>query len=419
MGETAKYFASPSFLNFRFAIVSPFPPHPCISAWAKILLFHCNIVIRQDLGKAFARLPERRASCYAAPVKINTTRRTAIKAAVGAALLPLFGAQTAEAAKTPFIKTPVNVVVPTDYTPPLTGQAAKNYQWRLAKAVLEYAHDEYSGRNIPVWRTKLESVDLEKRVVNIVYWIMRGCAENENIYPVDPAWVAAQIMAESFFYEFAVSWALAVGVCQFIAPTARDYGMLTAGDKPEHGDPPYAKHEDAGQIENYYETRSRWKQALRARRKLSGKDDMLKKSLEAAARGEPLPEAMAYIKAWDRVDRLDEEVKDARAKSRAYLEANFQGRSIFNSADLEFLVGFDERVTYNKPVRSMCKMLARHLAARKGNIIAAAAGYHAGLGSTCDSDRVYAPYGRIPAYEETVGYISHVFINHHEIVRRI
>lgn len=350
---------------------------------------------------------------------MNMDRRNAVKAAVGAALLPLFMGREADAAEPVLIKTPVNVVVPRGYVPPVNGRAAKNYQWRLARAVLDYAQDHYSGRNIPVWRTRLENVDLEKRVVNIVYWIMRGCAENVDIHPVDPAWVAAQIMAESFFYEFAVSWALAVGVCQFIAPTARGYGMLTAGDKPEHGAPPYDMHEKADQIARYYDIRGQWKQARRARRMLGEKDEMLKKSLQAAARGEPLPEAAAYIKASDRIDSLDAEVKDARAKSREYLRANFEGRSIFDPQDLEFLIGFDERVTYNKPVRSMCRMLAEHLAARNGNIIAAAAGYHAGLGSTRDPNRIYAPYGRLPAYESTVGYISHVFINHHEIVKRI
>jgi len=349
---------------------------------------------------------------------MSITRRNAIKAAIGAALLPLFIGQDAHA-RGGFLKTPVNVVVPPTYMPPISGQAAKSYQWKLTKAILEYAQDHYAGRNIPVWRTKLENVDLEKRVVNIVYWIMRGCAESVDIHPVDPSWVAAQIMAESFFYEFAVSWALAVGICQFIAPTAREYGMTTAGDKPEHAASPFKKPELAGQIEAYYGTRSNWKQARRDRSKIGGRDEMLKKALEAAAEGRKLPEAEDYMRAWGRVDALDGEVKTARAKSKEFLEANFAGRSIFNEKDLEFLVGFDERVTYNKPVRSMCKMLARHLVARNGNIIAAAAGYHAGLSSTRDRDRVYAPYGRIPAYEETVGYISHVFINHHEIVKRM
>jgi len=238
---------------------------------------------------------------------------------------------------------------------------------------------------------------------------------------VDPAWVMAQIMAESFFYEFAVSWAFAVGVCQFVGPTARSHGMLCAGDRPAHASPPYRLPELACELTRYTEAREAWKEARRAAVAASGGDTeaFLREAVGALLEGRELPGAQSYLTASRRVEDLDARVKESREKFRSYLEANFEGRDIFRPRDLGFLVGFDERVTYSKPVRNMVLMLATNLKARNGNILAATAGYNAGLGSTADQDRIYEPYGRIPSYAETVTYTSRIVVNHHEIVSRM
>lgn len=355
---------------------------------------------------------------------MDHTRRRLLKATVAAALAPhaaVLGLGLVPEARAAMNgATPINVIVPPEFSLPLTGDAANDYQWRLTKATLDFVQEGYAGRNLPVWNKPLAQVDLEKRVSNIAHWIMEGARQARAVYPVDPAWVMGQIMAESFFSEFAVSHAFAVGVCQFIAPTARDFGMLTAGDLIEHGQPPHKLPEQAVEIRRYYTAREKWKQALRAKRALMEDEEaLLLAALKALVNRGQIPKAKEYIAAMDREGVLSRQVQEARKSFRAYLDANFAGRDIFNEADLSFLRGFDERVTYAKPIRAMVLLLARNLKARSGNIVAAAAGYNAGLGSTADGNPVYGPYGRIPSFEETVGYVSRLFINHHEIVKRM
>jgi hypothetical protein len=351
-------------------------------------------------------------------------RRRLLRAAVAAALIPqasglgLFVPGEARAAFN--CGSPINVIMPPDYSPLVEGDAAHDYQARLAKATMDFVRESYRGRNLPVWNKPLSQVDLDKRVTNIAYWILDGVRKAREVYPVDPVWVMGQIMAESFFDEFAVSHAFAVGVCQFIAPTARDFGMTTAGDKDEHGKPPHKLPEMAGSIRRYYTAREKWKTALRARRQLLGDEEtLLLEALKALASGKGMPKAKEYIVAMDKEGVFSRQVKEARKNFRAYLDANFADRDIFNEDDLNFLRAFDERVTYSKPIRAMVLLLARNLKARSGNIVAAAAGYNAGLGSTADDNPVYGPYGRIPGFEETVGYVSRLFINHHEILKRM
>jgi hypothetical protein len=355
---------------------------------------------------------------------MNQDRRKMLKATVAAALLPAAGALgllvPAEARAAVNCGSPVNVIVPPDFAPPLDGDAARDYQARLTRATLDFVRESYGSRNLPVWGKPLTQVDLEKRVNNIAYWILDGARRAREVYPVDPAWVMGQIMAESFFDEFAVSHAFAVGVCQFIAPTARDFGMLTAGDREAHGQAPHKLPELAGEIKRYYLAREKWKAALRARRELVGDEEaLLLAALKALASGGALPRAKEYIAAMDKEGALSRQVKEARKNFKAFLEANLAGRDIFDENDLNYLRGFDERVTYSKPIRAMALLLARNLKARSGNIVAAAAGYNAGLGATADANPIYEPYGRIPGFEETVGYVSRLFINHHEILRRM
>jgi soluble lytic murein transglycosylase-like protein len=315
---------------------------------------------------------------------------------------------------------PIRVIYSRSASFPLEGEAGKDYVLRLARATHAFVADNYAGRRLPEWGKPFEAVDLERRIANIAYWAVDGARRAVEVYPVDPAWVMGQIMAESFFYEFSVSPAFAVGVCQFIAPTARDYGMITAGDLPEHARPPYKKPELAGQVLLYYSTRDRWKQLVRSRKdNFPGEDEMLLVALRTLVAGGKMARAKDYLAALDREGELSRQVKDARAKFKDYIVSNLEGRDIFKQEDVDYLRRFDERATYSKPIRAMALMLARHLKARNGNILAAAAGYNAGLGATAEDSRVYGPYGRIPNFEETVAYVSRLFVNHHEILRRM
>ncbi len=352
---------------------------------------------------------------------MDTTRRTALRALVAAALAPLAGAAlpgAALAAAQP--PGPINVILPRARELRLDGDAGRAAQARLTRAVKDTLREHYEGRSLPVWHKPYGSVDLDKRVANICYWIVAACREHQAVYPVDPAWVAGQIMTESFFCENAVSRALAVGICQFIGPTAREYGMVTAGSDPAHAAAPCRRGQDADAEARYADLRGQWKTALRERRRISGDETaFLCRSLRAHLDGEPVPRAEDYLAAAARVEALDEQVKQARAAYTAFLEANFEGRSIFDDADVAFFKGFDERVLYARPVSAMVLMLARFLRARGGNILAAAAGYHSGLGNTQEDYGIYKRYGRIPAFADTVGYVSRCLVNHHEIALRM
>ena len=100
------------------------------------------------------------------------------------------------------------------------------------------------------------------------------------------------------------------------------------------------------------------------------------------------------------------------------VRANLRGRDIFNDSDAIFLRGFDDRVLYRKTIPAMVKMMAGHLRSRNGNILAAAAGYNAGLSRTA-SWGLYKPFGRIPDISETAGYISKILVNHFAITKRL
>ncbi|MFW5721769.1 MAG: transglycosylase SLT domain-containing protein [Desulfohalobiaceae bacterium] len=348
---------------------------------------------------------------------MHNDRREFIKAGVAAALtaaLPGFWPAEAGAETTGDRGTPIRIIVPRDYIPPVDG----SYAYRLGRSVLDFVQDHYGQGNLPLWGRPLVQVDLEKRVVNIVYWVLKGVREHQEVHPVDPAWVMAQIMAESFFNEFAVSPALAVGVCQFVAPTARSYDMQVAGDVPGHHGPPHARAEGAGMLEAYYRLRQKRRELIRENRRFLNNREQLRQALEALVKGRSVPEAAQHLAYLAQAEKVQQDMDRARQDYRDYLRANFAGRSIFNPADVRFLVGFDERVTYKKPVTAMVHMLAQGLRVRNGNILAAAAGYNAGLSSTI-APGLYQPFGRIPSYEETVTYISRVVVNHHAITRRL
>ena len=128
---------------------------------------------------------------------------------------------------------PINVILPRDYVPP-SDEQKQGYSFKLARATLDFLEEHYGDGRLPIWHRPFRSIDMEKRIVNVVYWVMQGVQKYQKIYPVDPAWIVAQILHESYFCEFAVSKALAVGICQFIRPTAHEYKMLCGGDLPDH-----------------------------------------------------------------------------------------------------------------------------------------------------------------------------------------
>ncbi|NJB68826.1 soluble lytic murein transglycosylase-like protein [Desulfobaculum xiamenense] len=354
---------------------------------------------------------------------MDPARRKAMKALIASALLPLAGAlsaRTAQASVPLRTEPPVNVIIPTEYAPPVQGESAALYARRLSRAMLDFADAHFRGRKLPIWKRPYAEVDLEKRVVNACHWIVQGVRENEHIYPVDPAWVVAQITAESFFCEFAVSRAFAVGPCQLMPETAHDYKMLCAGDLPEHRRAPYRRTEWAREIDSYRALREKWKSTRAEMRKVGGdRDTLLITALQAAKSGKRLPMAEKYLQLHARVQEFDAQVKDARQKFRAYIEENLAGRDIFDEKDAQFLMGFDQRVMYRTSIPAMVRMIAKNLKARNGNIMAATAGYNAGLGNTSTGELIYDRYGRVPTFGETITYVNRVFINHHEIVKRM
>ncbi len=347
-------------------------------------------------------------------------RRQLIRSLVGASVLPVFGFSSARAAgPSRDLTGQARIILPAHCELPFSPSSRSSFEYRLARAVLGFIEDNYSGRQLPIWRKRPDEIDLEKRVVNIVYWVVRGVESNQATYSVDPIWIMAQIMTESFFYEFAVSWAFAVGICQFIPSTAAHHGMTTANTSGLNR-ARTQKPELAGELDRFTGLYKKRKRVLRQHRSLfQSRDQVLRRALEAASSGKRMAQAGKYLEALDEEKRLLQASGEARDNYRSYLRANFQGRSIFNRKDLQFLSAFDERVLYAKPISAMTSIMARHLKARNGNILAATAGYNAGLGRTRYRSRIYYRYGRIPAIEETVNYVSRILIKHHELIQRL
>ena len=313
---------------------------------------------------------------------------------------------------------PINIIVPRDYQPP-TDDPGGEYRFKLVRATLEYLENAYSVRPLPVWDKVFSQVDLEKRVTNIVHWVMKAVKAHVSVYPMDPAWIVAQIMKESYFYEFAISRALAVGICQFIQPTAKSHDILCAGDKSAHGKPPYKQAHLAGKVQEYYRLRrERRRYAKSGKPKPELTQEKAVRLIAAGKSANYQKSAKAHLSYWKKLADYDAKVTKARDQYRQYLQANIRGKDIFNNRDLNMILNFDERFTYKKPIFAMVKMLTKALRARNGNIIAASVGFNAGLSST-RAYGAYEPYGQIPAIEQTTTYISHVLINHYEITRRM
>ena len=316
------------------------------------------------------------------------------------------------------LNTPINIIIPRNYSPAVDYESNR-YQYQLTRATLDFLQDNFSNQTMPIWGKRFNQVDFEKRITNIVYWVVRAVNEHRSIYPVDPVWVMAQVMKESYFYEYAVSSSLAVGICQFIQPTAKEYGMLCAGAKNAHKKSPYKSTKYAGKADEYYRLRRERNRFRRSQR--PSKRYSLEDALEVIHQNKTQQHRKAageHLKYLQKIEDYNEKMRDAREAFKTYLKANVESRDIFNETDLQFILNFEERFTYRKPAFSMVKMLARALRARSGNILAAAVGYNAGLSSTID-EGMYEPYGKIPANEQATTYLSHVLINHYEITRRM
>ncbi len=315
--------------------------------------------------------------------------------------------------------TPVNVIIPGDYQPPVDPEGLS----RLKNATLNFFEKNYQNVTLTFWNKKLAEIDLEKRLDNIIYWLAIAIEKHKSIYPVDPAWVIAQIIAESFLYEFAISNDLAVGICQFIPNTAKSFNMVYAGSLPEHSQPPYLLPEYANKVNDYYRLKRQKRNFLNNNKP----DDLftLEETLEIIAQDNisDLSSARAeqQINFGNKLKEFDEKISLCVTQYREYLEVNIkrgeENRDIFE--EIDFFVGFDERFTYKKPISAMVEMLARGLKARNGNILTAAAGYNAGLRSTYINENVYKRYGKIPSFDETTVYLSRIIANHYEIVKRI
>jgi hypothetical protein len=349
---------------------------------------------------------------------MNIERRSLLKAALAPLLLPLL-CREAQASVPLSDISEIRIIQTKDPVRILERVAAPGFAHAMAQSTLSFIIESYPKGNLPVWKKPLSEIDLHSRIPEICSHVVRGVLSHASIYPVDPCWIMGQMMAESFFYEFAVSSALAVGPCQFIAPTARGYGLVCAD---EHGQPPgFARRED---LEPQFTQAGAYRTQMRALRKehpdlFGSPAKLLRTVLNAQAAGKPVSAAGTYALALDRMDLLQAKYDTARDDCRLYLSENFMDRSIFSPQDVAFFEKFDQRVLYPYAINAMVRMMAENLRARSGNILTATAGYNAGLGNTDSKGGVYSSYGRIPNFAETVEYVSRILVNHHEITRRI
>ncbi len=338
------------------------------------------------------------------------SKRHLLKTLLFASALPVTMSRDAAAAT---CQTPVSIIIPSHYRP----QLDTDIQYRLVRATLGYLEEHYRGVTLQHWNKRFEDIDFEKRLVNILLWVIRGIQHHQQIYPLDPAWVLAQIMAESLFYEFAISDALAVGLCQFIVPTARAYNMQVAGSQPAHHTSSFRLSAYAGKAKEYYALR-RAKKTYRKHRTptnlLSLEDALLIITQDQTEASKEI--ARQNLQYRHKLQEFDQGIAAAKEQYKTYLHKNIQDKDLFKNTD--FLRAFDERFTYRKPIFAMVKMLATFLRARNGNILAATAGYNAGLSRTRDAG-VYKAYGKIPTIGETATYVSRTLINHYEIVQRL
>lgn len=292
-----------------------------------------------------------------------------------------------------------------------------DFQRRLTRAVLSILNQHYNVNALPIWKRPLHEIQFQPRLESIIHWLAVGCERHQRIYPIDPVWIIAQMFMESLFCETAISSASAVGVAQFMRPTAQGYGMICAGDRPEHSAPPFLHPQDARSYDEYLRVQKEESQ-YREANKINSLN--LQECLQLMGEGNSsriksrLREHQEYIGTRD---RYRAQMSSARERYRQYLVDNSQGKSVLKDGAL--LAQIDERLTHEKPVQAMVQMLSEHLRARKGNILAAAAGYNAGLSRTNSTASLYKPYGLVPSINETVQYVSKIVVIYHELRLRL
>lgn len=351
-------------------------------------------------------------------------RRTVLQSAISILLGPwLSSVARASSQSNPSLRddytSNISIIHPQKAQSSITDEGLEAYQSSLSRAVLDFIHDHYSGKPMPVWKRPPQDVDLEKRISNIAYWVLHFVRRHEDIHFVDPSWMMALIMEESFFYEYALSSSFAAGICQFTMQTADGFGMVSP-DTSEIDNSRLSQPKKAGALDRMRQLRERRSALKNAHKKLFySKAELLEECIGAHARGESIDGAESMLNALREKESLDESVQTARKEYREFLRSNYEGKNIFNQRDLNFFLQFDERVTYKKPIDAMVKMFARYLRARNGNVLVATAGYNAGLSRTYYPYAVYEPYGRIPNYDQTISYVSKIVVNHHEIVQRL
>lgn len=178
--------------------------------------------------------------------------------------------------------------------------------------------------------------------------------------------------------------------------------------------------EKADELNKYLQLKQKRDKLISENKELFvNKEKLLEETLTALVQGKDVAEASKYLQALKQIKVLDKKILESRNNYRDFLKANYQDKSIFDQKDLSFLLKFDERVTYHKPIFAMIQMLGENLRAKSGNILVATAGYNAGLSRTYLGGHIYSNYGRIPSYEETTKYISRIIANYSEIVKRM
>jgi len=343
---------------------------------------------------------------------------------IAASILPIFGTNALASPENQELfshknVTNVSMIFPDNQYVFPSDEDLKDHQYRLYRAIIEFINDHYSNKSMPVWEKMPQEVDLDKRISNIVYWILISVQEHASIYFVDPIWIVAQIMEESFFYEHAISWSFASGICQFTMPTAQSFGMVTPlSSSLTHNDLRHAQRAEA-----YHRLQAITKRKKKLRNKYSKlfnkQESLFKDSLRHHVNETAHPRAHEWLNAYKELDSLETSSRKQRMEYMSFLQSNYQDKSIFNQQDLIFFIQFDERVTYKKPIDAMVKMMAQYMRSRNGNLLVATAGYNAGLSRTYYPYAVYEPYGRIPGIEQTVSYVSKIAVNHQEIVQRM